>query len=75
MSNTARKARKRSGEKAPVKAPKIPTPPHERSFVTQPVQGPAGTKFQNYTQPRSAKKVEKYLKQFSTVELSDAEAA
>lgn len=65
MSTAARKARKRSGEKAPLKAPKIPTPPHERSYVTRPVQGPAGTKFQNYQQPRSAKKVEKFLKQFT----------
>ena len=73
MSNAARKARKRSGEKAPVKAAKVPTPPHERSYVTQPVPGPAGTKFQNYTQPRSAKKIGKFLKRFNTVEVSETE--
>lgn len=75
MSNAARKARKRSGEKAPVKPAKVPTPPHERSYVTQHVQGPAGTKFQNYTQPRSEKKVEKFLKQFSTAEAPSESAA
>lgn len=65
MSNTARKLRKRNGEKAPIKPAKVPTPPHLRSYVTAPVPGPAGTKFQNYTQPRSAKKVEKFLKKFT----------
>ena len=60
MSTAARKARKRAGIKFE-KAQKVGTPPHERSYVTQPVPGPAGTKFQNYTQPRSQSKVLKFL--------------
>lgn len=64
MSTAARKARKRAGIPL-VKAPKVPTPPEERSYVTEPVQGPAGTKFASYTQPRSSKKVAAFLERFT----------
>ncbi|AWN03387.1 hypothetical protein PBI_COUNT_65 [Microbacterium phage Count] len=64
MATAARKARKRAGIKFEKKA-KTPTPPHERSYVTQPVQGPGGTKFENYTQPRSEKKRQRFLDQFT----------
>lgn len=47
------------------KKEKVPTPPEERSFVTQPVQGFGGTKFANYTKPRSEKKVDAFLKRFT----------
>lgn len=65
MSTAARKARKRAGIKFE-KAQKVGTPPEQRSYVTQPVQGPAGTKFANYQQPRSAKKRERFLKRFTS---------
>jgi hypothetical protein len=65
MSNTARKARKRAGIKAPVKPAKVPTPPEQRSYVTEPVLGPGGTKFEKYFQPRSPKKVAKFLERFT----------
>lgn len=65
MSNAARKARKKAGIKAPVKAPKIGTPPEERAYLTQPVPGPGGTMHENYTKPRSAKKAARFLERFT----------
>lgn len=64
MSTADRKARKRAGIPF-VKAQKVGTPPEERSYVNQPVPGPAGTKFQNYTQPRSTAKVMAFLDKFT----------
>lgn len=65
MSTAARKARKRSGEKAPLKKEKVPTPPAERSYVTGSVPGPGGTKFANYRKPRSEKAVKRFLDRFT----------
>lgn len=67
MGNTARKQRKRDGIKF-TKAPKVPTPPSERSYVTQPVPGPAGTHLQNAAQPRSKKSIERFLSRFTPTE-------
>jgi hypothetical protein len=64
MSTTARKARKRAGIKL-VKTPKVPTPPEERSYVTQPVPGAASTKYDGSAQPRSAANVKKFLARFT----------
>lgn len=64
MATAARKARKRAGIPF-VKAQKVGTPPENRSFVTQPVHGPAGTKFETYQQPRSTSKVKKFLEKFT----------
>ena len=64
MSTTARKARKRAGIPF-VKAQKVPTPPSERSYVTQPVIGPEGTKFSGMRQPRSDQKIKKFLERFT----------
>lgn len=47
------------------KKEKVPTPPEERSYVTGFVPGPAGTKFANYSKPRSEKKVDAFLKRFT----------
>lgn len=66
MGHAARKARKKAGLKAPIKKPKIPTPPEELSFVTAPVPGPGGTKFSSYMKPRSKKAVERFLSQYSS---------
>lgn len=65
MGHAERKARKKAGLKAPPKKAKTPTPPEERSFVTAPVPGPAGTPFANYTRPRSEKSVERFLSRFT----------
>jgi hypothetical protein len=64
MSTAARKARKRAGIPL-VKKPKVPTPPEQRSYVTAPVPGTPGTKFSGTAQPRSAKKVERFLERFT----------
>lgn len=67
MGHAERKYRKKHGLKAPVKPAKVPTPPEERSYVTAPVMGPGGTKFEKYTQPRSAKKIKSFLERFTPV--------
>ena len=64
MSTAARKARKRNGIPF-VRERKIPTPPEERSFVTQPVPGADGTKYAASSQPRSRKSVQKFLSKFT----------
>jgi hypothetical protein len=65
MGHAIRKARKKAGEKAPLKKEKVPTPPAERSYVTAPVMGVGGTKFANQAKPRSEKKIEKFLARFT----------
>lgn len=67
MTTTERKARKRAG--IPFSKPeKIPTPPAERSFVTQPVVGPVGTRHAGAFQKRSLKKREAFLARFTPAE-------
>lgn len=70
MGHAARKARKKAGIPAPVKLAKVPTPPEDRSYVTAPVPGPAGTKFASYSKARSDKKVTEFLNRF-TLETKD----
>lgn len=60
MATAARKARKRAGIPF-TKAPKVPTPVFERSFITEPVQGPYGTRNAGRRQMRSQKKIDRYL--------------
>ncbi|QCG77540.1 hypothetical protein SEA_DIZZYRUDY_43 [Microbacterium phage DizzyRudy] len=60
MATAARKARKRAGIKFE-KAPKVPTPVMQRSYISEPVQGPYGTKNAGRRQMRSEKKVDRYL--------------
>lgn len=69
MSTAARKARKRAGIKH-AKKPKTPTPPEQRSYVTGSVPGKGGTKFENYSVPRSEKKVKAFLDRFTPTEES-----
>lgn len=71
MSTAARKARKRAGIKFE-KAQKVATPPEQRSYVTAPVPGPAGTKFESYQQKRSLKKRTRFLERFSSAEEKSA---
>lgn len=68
MGHAARKARKKAGIPAPVKKEKVPTPPEERSYVTAPVSGPGGTKYESYSKPRSEKKVKAFLERFTPKE-------
>lgn len=72
MGHAIRKARKKAGEKAPLKKEKVPTPPEERSYVTEPVLGPGGTKFERFSKPRSENKVKKFLERFTPKENADA---
>ena len=44
---------------------KVPTPPEQRSYVTEPVLGPGGTKFERFSKPRSEKKIKKFLERFT----------
>ncbi len=60
-----KKARQIRKENPQPKKEKIPTPPEQRSFVTEPVPGVAGTRFANYSKPRSTKKVDAFLKRFT----------
>lgn len=60
MATAARKARKRAGIKFE-KAPKVPTPVMQRSFITEPVFGPYSTKNAGRRQARSQKKIDRYL--------------
>jgi len=70
MSTTARKARKRDG--IPFIHPtKTPTPPEQRSFVTQPVPGADSTKHAGSVMGRSKKKIEQYLSRFTPTEGND----
>jgi hypothetical protein len=64
MATAARKARKRAGIKFE-KAPKTPTPPHLRSFVTQPVMGAEGTRYAGKRMARSPKKVQAFLEKYT----------
>jgi len=70
MGHAERKARKKAGIKAPVKPAKIPTPPEQRSYVTEPVLGPGGTKFERFSKPRSEKKVKAFLERFTPAQAS-----
>lgn len=64
MSTAARKARKRAGIPF-TKAQKVGTPPHLRSYVTQPVMAPEGTKNAGRRQGRSPQKVKAFLEKFT----------
>lgn len=69
---SGRKAKQlRKENPKPVKV-KTPTPPEERSYVTEPVLGPGGTKFEKFSKPRSEKKVKKFLERFTPSENVDA---
>lgn len=69
MSTTARKARKRAG--VPFAKPqKTPTPPEQRSYVTELVRGPATTRNAGRLQPRSPKKVARFLQDRTPTEES-----
>lgn len=60
MSTTARKARKRAGEKF-TRTPKIGTPLLDRAWFAGLVWGPKGTKNESLLGPRSAKKIKAAL--------------
>lgn len=71
MSTAARKARKRAGIKFE-KAPKVATPPQQRSYVLFPVPGADSTKFGGSWRTRSSKKVQQYLDRFSATSVENA---
>lgn len=60
-----RKAKQLRKENPKPKKVKIPTPPEDRSFVTAPVPGPGGTKFESHSKPRSEAKVKAFLERFT----------
>ena len=62
---SGRKAKQLRKENPQPKKVKVPTPPEERSYVTAPVPGPAGTKFASYSKPRSEKSVKRFLDRFT----------
>lgn len=64
MATKERKARKRAGIPF-VKKEKTPTPPEQRSYVTEPVRGADTTKFAGASRSRSPKKVQKFLERFT----------
>lgn len=67
MATAARKARKRAGIPF-TKAQKTPTPPFERSYVTEAVPGAPTTKYQGEYVRRSDKKVKRFLERFTPAE-------
>lgn len=60
-----RKAKQLRRENPKPKKEKVATPPAERSYVTAPVMGPGGTKFEKFSKPRSEKKIKKFLERFT----------
>lgn len=60
-----RKAKQLRRENPKPKKEKVPTPPKDRSYMTAPVPGPGGTKFESYTQPRSEKSKKRFLDRFT----------
>lgn len=64
------RAKRLRKENPKVKKAKVPTPPEQRSYVTAPVFGPAGSKFESYTQSRSPQKVKAFLERFTPAQVS-----
>lgn len=64
------RAKKLRKENPTAKKPKAPTPPEQRSYVTEPVLGPGGTKFERFSKSRSEKKIKHFLERFTPSQAS-----
>ena len=64
------RAKRLRKENPTAKKPKVPTPPEQRSYVTEPVLGPGGTKFEQFSKPRSEKKTKRFLERFTPAQAS-----
>lgn len=64
------RAKRLRKENPKIKAVKVPTPPEQRSYVTEPVLGPGGTKFERFSKSRSEKKVSRFLERFTPSQAS-----